>query len=126
MTTKDTIISVKNLQKSFGQLNVLSGIDIDINRGDVVVVIGPSGSGKSTFLRCLNRLEESTGGNIFFEGEDITAKSVNINIWQKTVKAEMFSSLTQVTFSKWRKTTLKTFASISPANFNRFTYTSNP
>ena len=79
MTTNDTIISVKNLQKSFGQLDVLSGIDIDINRGDVVVVIGPSGSGKSTFLRCLNRLEESTGGNILFEGEDITAKNVNIN-----------------------------------------------
>ncbi len=79
MTTNDSIISVKNLQKSFGQLDVLSGIDIDINRGDVVVVIGPSGSGKSTFLRCLNRLEESTGGNIYFEGEDITAKNVNIN-----------------------------------------------
>ena len=78
-TNNDVIISVKNLQKSFGKLNVLSGIDIDINRGDVVVVIGPSGSGKSTFLRCLNRLEESTGGNIFFEGEDITDKNVNIN-----------------------------------------------
>ena len=79
MTTNDAIISVKDLQKSFGQLHVLSGIDIDINRGDVVVVIGPSGSGKSTFLRCLNRLEESTGGNIYFEGEDITDKKVNIN-----------------------------------------------
>lgn len=78
-TNNEAIISVKNLQKSFGQLHVLSGIDIDINRGDVVVVIGPSGSGKSTFLRCLNRLEESTGGNIYFEGEDITAKNVNIN-----------------------------------------------
>lgn len=78
-TNNDVIISVKNLQKSFGKLSVLSGIDIDINRGDVVVVIGPSGSGKSTFLRCLNRLEESTGGNIFFEGEDITDKNVNIN-----------------------------------------------
>ena len=78
-TNNDVIISVKDLQKSFGKLNVLSGIDIDINRGDVVVVIGPSGSGKSTFLRCLNRLEESTGGNIFFEGEDITDKNVNIN-----------------------------------------------
>ena len=80
MTTKqEAIISVKNLQKSFGQLEVLSGIDIDIYPGDVVVVIGPSGSGKSTFLRCLNRLEESTGGNIYFEGEDITDKKVNIN-----------------------------------------------
>jgi len=78
-TNKGAIISVKNLQKSFGQLQVLSGIDIDIYPGDVVVVIGPSGSGKSTFLRCLNRLEESTGGNIYFEGEDITDKKVNIN-----------------------------------------------
>ena len=78
-TNNDVIISVQNLQKSFGKLNVLSGIDIEINRGDVVVVIGPSGSGKSTFLRCLNRLEESTGGSIFFEGEDITNKGVNIN-----------------------------------------------
>ena len=79
MTTDNTIISVENLQKSFGNLDVLTGIDIDINRGDVVVVIGPSGSGKSTFLRCLNRLEESTGGSIYFEGEDITDKKVNIN-----------------------------------------------
>ena len=78
-TNKEAIISVKNLQKSFGQLDVLSGIDIDIYHGDVVVVIGPSGSGKSTFLRCLNRLEESTGGNIFFEGDDITDKKININ-----------------------------------------------
>lgn len=80
MTTNDNaIIRVENLQKSFGELNVLTGIDININRGDVVVVIGPSGSGKSTFLRCLNRLEESTGGSIFFEDIDITAKDVNIN-----------------------------------------------
>ena len=79
MTTKETIIHVENLQKSFGNLNVLSGIDIDIHHGDVVVVIGPSGSGKSTFLRCLNRLEESTGGSIYFKGVDITAKNVNIN-----------------------------------------------
>lgn len=80
MTTENNVlISVQNLQKSFGSLQVLSGIDIDINKGDVVVVIGPSGSGKSTFLRCLNRLEESTGGSIFFEGEDITDKNVNIN-----------------------------------------------
>ena len=80
MTTENNaIIRVRDLQKSFGDLHVLTGIDIDINRGDVVVVIGPSGSGKSTFLRCLNRLEESTGGNIYFEGEDITDKKVNIN-----------------------------------------------
>ena len=80
MTTENNvIIKVENLQKAFGDLNVLAGIDIEINRGDVVVVVGPSGSGKSTFLRCLNRLEESTGGSIYFEGEDITDPSVNIN-----------------------------------------------
>ena len=78
-TNKETLIRVENLQKSFGQLNVLDGIDIDIYRGDVVVVVGPSGSGKSTFLRCLNRLEESTGGSIYFNGEDITDSNVNIN-----------------------------------------------
>ena len=79
MTTDNVLIHVDNLQKSFGDLVVLDGIDIDIHRGDVVVVVGPSGSGKSTFLRCLNRLEESTGGSIYFNGEDITAPGVNIN-----------------------------------------------
>ena len=78
-TEKESLIHVDNLQKSFGQLKVLDGIDIDIYRGDVVVVVGPSGSGKSTFLRCLNRLEESTGGSIYFNGEDITAPDININ-----------------------------------------------
>ena len=79
ITNKETLIRVENLQKSFGELKVLDGIDIDIYRGDVVVVVGPSGSGKSTFLRCLNRLEESTGGSIIFNGEDITGANVNIN-----------------------------------------------
>ena len=79
MTTDNVLIHVENLQKSFGSLKVLDGIDIDINRGDVIVVVGPSGSGKSTFLRCLNRLEECTGGSIYFNGVDITAKGVNIN-----------------------------------------------
>ena len=78
-TNQETLIRVENLQKSFGELRVLDGIDIEINRGDVVVVVGPSGSGKSTFLRCLNRLEESTGGSIYFNDEDITNPNVNIN-----------------------------------------------
>ncbi len=78
-TDNNVLIRVENLQKSFGDLKVLDGIDIDICHGDVVVVVGPSGSGKSTFLRCLNRLEESTGGSIYFDGEDITAPDVNIN-----------------------------------------------
>jgi len=78
-TDKNVLIHIENLQKSFGSLKVLDGIDIDICQGDVVVIVGPSGSGKSTFLRCLNRLEESTGGSIYFDGEDITNPKVNIN-----------------------------------------------
>ena len=79
MTTKEVLIHVDDLHKSFGDLNVLDGLDIDIYRGDVMVVVGPSGSGKSTFLRCLNRLEESTGGSIYFNGVDITNKKINID-----------------------------------------------
>ena len=78
-TNKEVLIHVDGLQKAFGDLQVLDGIDIDIYRGDVMVVVGPSGSGKSTFLRCLNRLEESTGGSIYFNGVDITDKKVNID-----------------------------------------------
>ncbi len=73
------LIKVEDLKKSFGKVDVLKGINTDIKRGEVVVVIGPSGSGKSTFLRCLNLLEEPTGGKIFFEGVDITDKSTDIN-----------------------------------------------
>ncbi|GIP55984.1 amino acid ABC transporter ATP-binding protein [Paenibacillus vini] len=73
------MITVKNLHKKFGQLHILKGIDLEIAKGEVVVVIGPSGSGKSTFLRCLNLLEEPTEGEITFEGESITGKRHNIN-----------------------------------------------
>ncbi|OWR32737.1 glutamine ABC transporter ATP-binding protein [Saccharibacillus sp. O23] len=73
------MITVKNLQKSFGKNQVLRGIDAEIKQGEVVVVIGPSGSGKSTFLRCLNRLEDVTGGEILFEGQPITDKKHNID-----------------------------------------------
>lgn len=74
------LIEVKNLQKSFGSNLVLDGITTDIHSGEVVVVIGPSGSGKSTFLRSLNLLEKPTGGQIFFEGCDITDPKTDINI----------------------------------------------
>ncbi|MEK3781114.1 amino acid ABC transporter ATP-binding protein [Paenibacillus sp. FSL R5-0810] len=73
------MITVKGLHKSFGKLEILKGIDVEIAKGEVVVVIGPSGSGKSTFLRCLNLLEVPTSGEISFEGELITAKNHNIN-----------------------------------------------
>nr|WP_195321141.1 amino acid ABC transporter ATP-binding protein [[Clostridium] symbiosum] len=73
------MIQVKNLQKSFGSNTVLDGVTVDIYKGDVVCVIGASGSGKSTFLRCLNLLEEPTGGQILFEGTDITDKKTDIN-----------------------------------------------
>lgn len=74
------MIEVKNLRKSFGKLEILKGIDLNIHKGEVVVVIGPSGSGKSTFLRCLNLLEQPTGGEISFEGQSITAKGHDINV----------------------------------------------
>lgn len=76
---KTPLIQVENLGKQFGDLKVLEGINVDIYKGDVVFVVGPSGSGKSTFLRCLNRLEESTAGHIYFEGTDITDPKVDID-----------------------------------------------
>ena len=78
----DPIIKVRNLEKVFNTANkirALNGVSTDIQRGEVVVVIGPSGSGKSTFLRCLNLLETPTGGSILFNGVDITDRKVNIN-----------------------------------------------
>ena len=82
MATSDKLIEVKDLQKYYnkGALHALDGVTVDINRGDVMVVVGPSGSGKSTFLRSLNLLEEPTGGQIIFDGVDITAKKVNIDL----------------------------------------------
>jgi ABC-type polar amino acid transport system ATPase subunit len=74
------MIAVKNLEKHYGKLHILKGIDLEIRKGEVVVVIGPSGSGKSTFLRCLNLLEQPTGGEITFEGESITSRKHDINI----------------------------------------------
>lgn len=75
----EVLIDVKGLQKSFGDHEVLKDISTTIRKGEVVAIIGPSGCGKSTFLRSLNLLEVPTGGNIFFEGTDITDKNVNIN-----------------------------------------------
>ena len=73
------MIKVENLTKSFGELEVLKGINQEIKDGEVVVVIGPSGSGKSTFLRCLNLLESPTSGKIFVDNDEITSKKIDIN-----------------------------------------------
>ena len=79
MEQKNTKVHVSNLKKSFGKLEVLKDISIDITEGEVVVLLGPSGSGKSTFLRCLNQLEVATGGTIIVDGFNVTDKHVDIN-----------------------------------------------
>ena len=73
------MITVKNLHKSFGKIEVLRGIDYHVKKGEKIVIIGPSGSGKSTFLRCMNLLEEPTSGEIWFDGKLITDPKANIN-----------------------------------------------
>jgi len=81
MTTQsaDPIIRIVNLQKSFGDLQVLNGVDMDVQTGEVVVILGPSGSGKSTLLRCVNRLEAPTGGEIWLEDIQVNDPETNIN-----------------------------------------------
>ena len=73
------MISIKDLHKSFGDLDVLKGIDLHVDKGEIIAIIGPSGSGKSTILRCMNLLEEPTKGEIIFEGQNIADKKVNID-----------------------------------------------
>ena len=75
----DAVIRIENLRKSFGKQEILKGIDLTIQRGEVVVILGPSGSGKSTLLRCVNRLEEATSGHIWFEDAEITNPATDIN-----------------------------------------------
>jgi len=75
----EPIVRIKDLHKSFGSLEVLKGVDMDVMRGEVVVILGPSGSGKSTLLRCVNRLEEPTGGEIWLEDIQINSPETNIN-----------------------------------------------
>ena len=71
------MIDVKGLQKNYGGLQVLKGVDLTINKGDCVVLVGPSGCGKSTFLRCLNRLEEPDGGHVIFNGKEVTDHDID-------------------------------------------------
>lgn len=80
---KDIVIQVKQLKKNFGSLEVLKGVDMEISRGEVVVVIGPSGSGKSTFLRCLNLLEKPTDGDILFHGQSILRKDMKLDKYRE-------------------------------------------
>ncbi len=79
MENNSPMIKVRGLKKSFGDNVVLDDVDIDIYKGEVLVIIGPSGCGKSTFLRCLNRLETPTGGEIYLDGTEITSPKTNIN-----------------------------------------------
>lgn len=95
----DAIISVKGLKKSFGKTEVLDGVDLDVYKGDVIAIIGPSGCGKSTFLRCLNCLEDPSGGSIFFEGEDLADMRVDINVHRQKIgmvfqQFNLFNNLT--------------------------------
>ena len=79
------MIKISNLHKSFGDLHVLKGIDLQVNQGDIIAIIGPSGSGKSTLLHCINKLEEPTVGHIFINNEDIMSPECNINAVRQKV-----------------------------------------
>ena len=81
----NTIIKIEQLEKSFGTLHVLKGIDLEIHQGEVVCVIGASGSGKSTLLRCINLLEEADSGHIWFDGQDLMDLSVNLNALRQKI-----------------------------------------
>lgn len=96
---KKLVLSVKNLCKDFGQNKVLKGISLDVYEGDVVAIIGPSGCGKSTFLRCVNCLEDPTGGSIIFNGADLADMKVDINVHRQKIgmvfqQFNLFNNLT--------------------------------
>lgn len=97
--TENALVSVRGLTKNFGENEVLKGIDIDIHKGEVIAVLGPSGCGKSTFLRCLNCLEDPSGGSILFEGEDLADMKVDINVHRQKIgmvfqQFNLFNNLT--------------------------------
>ena len=121
---KTTILQVENLQKDFGSQKVLKGINLTVNRGDVIAIIGPSGCGKSTFLRCLNCMEDPTGGTILFRGENLVDMKVDINkhrqhigmVFQqfnlfnnKTILQNITLAPVHVQLSTLRKTKIKNF-----------------
>ncbi|MBQ8879480.1 MAG: amino acid ABC transporter ATP-binding protein [Clostridia bacterium] len=81
----DIVLSIRGLTKKFGSLQVLRGIDLDIRDGEKIAIIGPSGCGKSTFLRCINCMEDPTGGSIIFDGEDLVDMKVDINVHRQKI-----------------------------------------
>lgn len=81
----EVLLSVRGLRKSFGDNEVLKGVDLDVRNGEKIAILGPSGCGKSTFLRCLNCMEDPTGGSIYFEGEDLADMRVDINIHRQKI-----------------------------------------
>ena len=83
--TEDVVVEISELKKSFGSLDVLKGVNLKVRRGEVVCVIGPSGSGKSTLLRCVNVLEEPTGGKVLVHGADLTDPDVDIDKARRTI-----------------------------------------
>ena len=85
MNDKNVILEVRGLQKRFGDLEVLKGLDLDIHEGEVISIIGPSGCGKSTFLRCLNLLEKPDGGSIRFEGQDVTGAKTDVTAYRRKI-----------------------------------------
>lgn len=96
---KTPILTIRNLQKSWGSNHVLKGVDLDIHNGEVIAIVGPSGCGKSTFLRCMNCLEDPTGGEIIFNGENIADMKVDINVHRQKIgmvfqQFNLFNNLT--------------------------------
>ena len=78
-------VKISNLKKSFGDLEVLKDINLEVEEGEVICIIGPSGSGKSTMLRCINALEEATSGTIVVDGNEITGNHANINLYRRNI-----------------------------------------
>src|SRR5947207_8279356 len=79
------ILTISGLRKSFGATEVLKGIDLSVNERELVFIIGPSGSGKSTLLRCINRLEEPSGGSVFFDGTEVTSPAADLNALRRSM-----------------------------------------